>query len=94
MIYWHRELPPFDSDAVGEHTLEADNRRVPSAIAHRGELWDECKPDLMARTSDRLKQDVSRLGGRYAQVLNETIDPKQDEAAGEAWLHGCFESVL
>jgi hypothetical protein len=93
-IYWHRELPPRDAAAIGEHTIEANSRRVPDTIAHRDELWNACKDDLMARTSDRLHEEISRLGGRFAHVLAESIDTKRDAAAGEAWLHGRFTYVL
>ena len=24
-VYWHRELPPFDAEVIGEHTLEASS---------------------------------------------------------------------
>jgi hypothetical protein len=29
VIYWHRELPPFDAEAMGEHVVEAASGRVP-----------------------------------------------------------------
>ena len=93
-IYWHRELPPFDAEALGEHTLEATSGRVPDTIDHREELWHQCKDDLMAHTNDRLIDEISRLGGRYAHVLDESIDTKRDAMAGEAWLHGRFTYML
>ena len=34
------------------------------------------------------------LGGHFAHVHDEAIDPKHDDAAGEAWLHGRFSCVL
>ena len=46
-VYWHRELPPMNAEALGEHTLEAISGRVPDTIAHREELWSQCKDDLM-----------------------------------------------
>ena len=94
IVYWHRELPPLDADAAGEHTVEADSVRVPGTIAHRDELWDECRRDLMARTSARLEQEVARLGGHYARVLDERIDTRHDDATGEAWLRGRFTYML
>ena len=39
VVYWHRELPPFDSDAVAEHVIEATSSRVPGTLVHRDELW-------------------------------------------------------
>jgi hypothetical protein len=93
-IYWHRDLPPSDAEAIGEHTVDATSHRVPDTIAHRDELWNGCTDDLMARASERLLEEISRLGGRYAHVLNESIATKRDAAAGEAWLHGRFTYVL
>ena len=93
-IYWHRELPPRDAEAIGEHTIDATSHRVPDTIAHRDELWDACKDDLMARITERLQEEISRLGGRYAHVLNESSDTKHDAAAGEAWLRGRLTYVL
>ena len=34
--------------------------------------------------------EITRLGGHYAHVHDESINTRHDEAAGEAWLHGCF----
>jgi hypothetical protein len=35
-----------------------------------------------------------RLGGHFAHVHDEAIEPKHDEAAGERWLHGRFSYML
>ena len=94
VVYWHRELPPLGADAVGEHTLEATSARVPGTIAHRDQLWDRCRAELAINTQTRLEQEVARLGGRYAHILDEAIGTKRDEAAGEAWLHGTFTYML
>lgn len=94
IIYWHRELPPVDSDAVGEHVVEAASERVPCTLAHRDELWKQCYENLMAQARIRLEQEVRRLGGRYAHVLSESVDSKHDPVAGEAWLHGRFRYML
>jgi hypothetical protein len=93
-IYWHRELPSADVEAIGEHTLDANSHRVPDTIAHRDELWTACNDDLMARASERLLEEIPRLGGRYAHVGNESIATKHDTATGEAWFHGRFSYVL
>lgn len=93
-IYWHRELPPLDATALGEHTVEATSYRVPDTIAHRDDLWDRAKDDLIARTRDRLAEETARLGGRYAHVLDESIETRHDAATGEAWLHGRFTYML
>ena len=93
-IYWHRELPPFDSEATEEHCAEAVSSRVPGTLAHRDELWSQCYEDLMAQAGIRLGQEIDRLGGRYAHVLSESVDSKHDAVACEAWLHGVFTYML
>jgi hypothetical protein len=37
---------------------------------------------------------VRRLGGRCARILDERIEPKFDDAHGEAWLHGRYTYML
>lgn len=93
VVYWHRELPPFDAEPLGEHVVEADSRRV-AGLAHRDELWDGCYRDLMANAYLRLEQEVHRLGGDYAHVLDEAIGSKHDDASGEAWLHARITYLL
>jgi hypothetical protein len=94
VVYWHRELPPLDAQPAGEHTVEAASDRVPATIAHRDELWDRCHADLSTRVQLRLEQEIARLDGQYAHILDETIDTRHDGATGEAWLHGRFTYML
>lgn len=94
VVYWHRELPPFDADPVAEYLIEASSSRVPGTLVHRDELWRECHENLMVNTANRLEQEVARLGGHYAHVLDESIESRHDAATGEAWLHGRFNYVL
>src|SRR5438132_14069017 len=94
IIYWHRELPPLQAEAIGEHSLEATSGRIPATIAHRDELWAGCQDELMTHTRERLEREVSRLGGRYAHVLSEAIDPRRDVVTGEVWLRGRFTYML
>jgi len=93
-VYWHRELPPLKAEIMGEHVLEATSGRVRGTLAHRDELWDECYRDLLANTRERFTQEIERLGGRYAHVLDEHVDTRHDDAAGEAWLRGRFTYML
>jgi hypothetical protein len=94
VVYWHRELPPLGADPISEHVLEAASSRVPGTIAHRDDLWDVCYADLMRQARLRVEQEVARLGGHYAHVVNETIDSCHDDVKGEAWLRGRFDYVL
>ena len=93
-VYWHRELPPVDAVLLGEHTLEASSMHVEGTLAHRDELWDRCYQDLKTQTRVRLDQEIVRLGGRYAHVLDESVTTRRDDAKGEAWLQGRFKYVL
>jgi hypothetical protein len=94
VVYWHRDLPPLDAEAMAEHVVEATSARVPDTIAHRDELWDRCYADLMAQANVRLEQEAARLGGQCVRVLDEAIDTRHDGATGEAWLHGTFTYML
>jgi len=94
VVYWRQELPPFDAELIGEHTIEATSSRVPGTIAHRDELWDRCYDDLMNQARARLEQEVMRLGGNYAHVRDECIESRHDDLSGEAWLHGRFTYAL
>jgi hypothetical protein len=94
VIFWHRELPPIDAEPIGEHTVEATSIHIPGTIARCGELWNRCEDDLMAQTRLRLAEEISRLGGRYAHVREESIDTRHDDSTGDAWLHGRFGYTL
>jgi hypothetical protein len=42
----------------------------------------------------RLEQEVERLGGHYARILDELIDARHDDVKGEAWLSGRYRYML
>ena len=94
VVYWHRDLPPLDAELVAEHTIEAASGRVAGTLSHRDELWDRCYHELMSNVQARLADEITRLGGHYAHVHDESIGTRHDDAAGEAWLHGCFSYML
>jgi len=94
VVFWHRELPPRASEVVAEHFLESTSDRVPGTIEHRDELWSTCHDSLMRRTRERIEQEVARLGGDFAHVLDEAIDVQHDPVNDEAWLKGRFTYVL
>lgn len=93
-IYWHRDLPPVDAEPIGEHIVEATSDRVPGTLAHRDELWNECHEKLMAHAIERFEQEMGRLGGDYAHVLDESVDSCHDAVTGEMWLRGQFTYML
>lgn len=94
IVFWHRELPPINSELIAEHSVEANSSRVAGTLAHRNELWDQCYQELMRNAEIRLVEEVTRLGGQFAHVHRESIGAKHDDAAGEAWLHGTFTYAL
>jgi len=93
-IYWHRELPPRDAEAIGDHTIEATSHRIPGTPPLRDDLWDGCYHDLMDRVRVRIHQEIARLGGDCAHVVSEDIEPRRDERSGEMWMYGRFEYTL
>jgi len=94
VIFWHRDLPPLDAEPLSEHTVEANSRHVQDTLTHRDELWQDCRLDLVAAATRRLGQEVARLGGRFAHVLDERIEVKRDAVQSEAWMHGCYTYML
>jgi len=93
-VFWHRELPPLDGEVVAEHFLEATSDHVSGGISYRDELWSRCHESLMAHARARLAQEVERLGGHYAHVLDEEINSHHDPVTDTAWLIGKFTYVL
>jgi hypothetical protein len=93
-VYWHRELPPIDATTIAEDIVEATSLRVHGTLARRDELWKRCYDDLMVHAEARLIQEVERLHGSCAHVLQESIDSRHDDATGESWLHGQFRFAL
>jgi hypothetical protein len=94
IVYWHRDLPPIAAELMADHTVEGTSGRVAGTISHRDELWQRCYDELMTNVSDRLRQEITRLGGDYAHVHDESIETRHDDATGETWLHGRFAYML
>ena len=94
LVYFRRELPPLSDDAVGEYLVDASSPAVPNTSLGRDELWAHCYDDLMANASERIGQEVLRLHGSCAHVVDEHIEPKVSYERGEAWLAGTFTFVL
>ena len=92
------------SDLVAEvDDIAADVLRLTAGISPRPAMPPRASAhspdcaiyqDLMARAEHRLRQEVSRLGGHYAHVLEEAIDSRHDDRTGEAWLRGRLTYVL
>jgi hypothetical protein len=94
VVYWHEELPPLDGEVIQENVIEAMSDRVTGFIERHGELWHRCYDTLMDHARHRLEQEIARLGGHYAHVLDEHVDSRRNDATGESWLHGRFSYLL
>jgi len=94
VVFWHRDLPPVDGQPMAEHVVEATSDRVPGSIERHGPSWHRCYGSLMAHTTDRLTQEIARLEGHYAHVLDEHVESHRDDAANESWLKGRFSYML
>ena len=79
---------------MGEHVFEAASNKVRDSLASRDEMWESCYRTLKDNVEARLRQEIRRLGGDCAHVLNESIDSRHNAATGEAWLHGRYDYVL
>jgi len=94
IVYWRRELPPLSEQLEGEHEITATSERVHLSWDERDALWSRCYDHLMANARARIVQEVERLGGSCAHVLEEAITAKQDDVTGEFWLAGTFRYVM
>jgi len=94
IIYWHRELAPLSEQMEGVHEVTACSERVHFDWADHSTLWKRCHDDLMPRGEDRIRQEVHRLGGSCAHVLEEQFTSKRDDATQEFWLEGRFRFMM
>jgi hypothetical protein len=94
IIYWRRELPPLSEQVEGEHEVEADSAAIAQEVGGRQQLWGRCYPALLEVAEQRMAQEVRRLGGSCAHVVDEVITARVDDAAGTFALHGRFRYVL
>jgi hypothetical protein len=94
VVYWHRSLPPLDAEVMDEHVVEAQSPRVAGMIERHGGLWDECHRALIATVESRIAQELTRLGGDYAHVIDEHVDSRRDDITLESWLHARVSYVM
>ncbi len=69
-------------------------QRTSGSWAERDALWGRCYRSLTERAEARLAQEVARLGGSCAHVLDEQVTAKVDDATGAMWLIGVYRYVL
>jgi hypothetical protein len=94
VVFWHRELPPLDGEPAGEYVVEAASDRTAGSIERHGDSWHGCYASLMQHATERLEQEVRRLGGHYAHILEEHVESHRDDVTNESWLKGRFSYVL
>ncbi len=92
-VYFRRELPPLSESIEGEHIVEADSPHLPLGSLH-DELWSRCADPLAQEATRRIEQEVRRLGGSCAHVVDEQIDPHTDYNSATTWLHGRYTIIL
>jgi hypothetical protein len=74
-------IPAPERDSSQDSVSELSRALFVSHARHRYR-------ELMDRALLRLAQEIARLGGDYAHVLKEEIEPRHDDRTGEAWMYG------
>jgi hypothetical protein len=94
VIYWRNEVPPMHEQIEGEHVVEARSKAVHRSFGDHDDLWGQCYPDLMKTAAQRITDEVTRLGGSCAHVIDEAVNSKVNEGTSEFWLHGRFTFLM
>jgi hypothetical protein len=94
VIYWRQELPPLSELIEGEHEIEAESPHVHYNLYDRSAMWTDCYRELAEVTEDRVRQEVERLGGSCAHILDEEVTGRTDDAAAMFWLRGRFRFLM
>lgn len=94
VVYWRRELPPLSEQIEGEHDLEAESPHLHYELGDRQLMWSKCYPLLLEQAESRIRQELTRLHGSCAHVVDEQITAKVDDAQSLFWLRGRFQFVM
>ena len=94
VVYWRQDLPPLSEQLEGEHEIDAESPHVHYSFGDREAMWSQCYGLLQKRSEERVKQEVLRLGGSCAHIVEEQITTKTDDAAALSWLHGRFRFLM
>lgn len=94
IVYWRRELPPLSEQLEGEHEVTATSDRVHTTWSERDVSWGSCHESLMIHAADRITQEVQRLSGTCAHVLDESVVSHRDDATEEFWLVGTYRFTM
>jgi len=93
-IYWHSDLPPLEDKIAGKYQVTAESDPIPLDYRHKDELRGRSEPSLALRLEDRLGQEIDRLGGHCAHILEEHITPVIDYHNNQYRLRGTYTYVL
>lgn len=94
IVYWRRDLPPLSEQLEGEHEIVATSDRVHASWGEREASWGRCYASLSAHAEDRIAQEVRRLGGTCAHVLDESVVTRRDDRTDELWLVGTYRFTM
>jgi hypothetical protein len=94
IVYWRRDLPPMSEQIEGTHEVEAESPHIHYDFGRRAEMWAKCYGPLQLEAEERIRQEVLRLGGSCAHVVDEAIRSKTNDAEGLFWLRGRFRFVM
>jgi hypothetical protein len=94
IVYWRRDLPPLSEQIEGEHEIEAESSQVHYDFGRRETMWATCYEVLQEQAAERIRQEVLRLGGTCAHVVDEAITAKTNDAEALFSLRGRFRFVM
>lgn len=94
VVYWRQELPPLSELLEGEHEIEAESTHVHYAPGERPAMWSKCYETLQAVAETRVSQEIGRLGGSCAHIVDEQITAKTDDASAVFWLRGRYRFLM
>ena len=94
VVYWRQELPPLSELLEGEHEIEAESAHVHYDFGDRQAMWRECYGLLATVAEERVRQEISRLGGSCAHIIEEQITARTDDGSALFWLRGRFRFLM
>lgn len=94
VVYWKRDLPPLSEEIEGEHEVEAESSHLHYDCGRREAMWATCYGLLQQAAEERIRQELRRLGGSCAHVVDEAVTAKTNDADAVFWLRGRFRFVM
>ena len=94
VVYWRQELPPLSEMLEGEHEIETESQHVHYSVGGREAMWSACYGLLQTATEERLRQELGRLGGSCAHIVDEQVTARTDDASAMFWLRGRYRFLM